>query len=173
MATRKPGNPRGRGSKGSRPANPKPKRPKPKGRIRVSGVHFGSNRSAGTVYVLKLRRLLPLNDSSIAILYRWANEACRRSKRKLGFGSALLRTLGPLYEAKVIEESDSWQEQWVNGSTVPKAKDWGKAIIDRLLFKLEELELLNEGRAIWTKTFKLQLFNVFEPKQSIPHSPNL
>lgn len=77
--------------------------------------------------------------------------------------SGELRTLGPLYEAKVIDESDEWQSQWVNTKVVPKAGGkWAQRLVDALLFTLEGVELRNEGRVVWMNKVRLVLFNVSE-----------
>ena len=161
-----PRNPTSRGGRNSRP----PRRRAPVDRrkstptdlrARTRRESFSTSRSAGQSYVLKFRRLLPLDDSSIAVIHRWLSRIIRSNRKwRLAYVSAELRTLGPLYESKITDDSDDWQSQWVNSKVIPKASGWGQLLTKALTFKLEEIELLNEGRVIWLNKVRLVLFNV-------------
>lgn len=169
-----PRNPANRG--GRNPRSPRRKSPLDRRKVsptdlraRTRRKSFGTSRSAGQSYVLKLRRLLPLDDSSITTIHRWfAGLVKRNSQYRLAYASAELRTLGPLYGSQSMDLGEDWQSQWVNTPVVPKEYRWAKRLTKALMFKLEEIELRKDtGQSkpvIWMNKIRLVLFNVKEPE---------
>lgn len=138
--------------------------------LRTVGSKAASTRYDSRIFTARFRRLLPLDPRDLATIHRWYRERIRWNKRasfKYGwyYGSIRLRTLGPLYESKIVDsdDNDEWTSQWSNLGIV-NAKSGvsksGQTLIEKLDEKLDDLDIRLESRAAYLSEVKIEFFNL-------------